>query len=80
MRVKIDYYGPLRAAAGRAHEEFDLSHPSTAGEVFHLACRLHPRMSEWAGRVLVTVGLDYVELSHQVKEGESLSFLPAGES
>lgn len=77
MRVKIEFYGPLRELAGQHEWSPDVPPGTTVGEALDLARRAFPGLADYPARLLFTAGFDYVEPTHVIRAGEKISILPA---
>ncbi|MFA7345121.1 MAG: hypothetical protein WC003_12530 [Terrimicrobiaceae bacterium] len=77
MRVKVEFYDILRELAARHEWCPDLSPEATVAELYALAKRTFPALSAYPQQPVFTSGLDYVEEAHALREGETISVLPA---
>ncbi|MEI6278214.1 MAG: hypothetical protein WCQ16_02375 [Verrucomicrobiae bacterium] len=77
MRVKVEFYDTLRELTGCHEWAPDLAPGATVAELVDLAIRAFPRLVEFPGDPIFTAGLDYVETTHVIREGETISILPA---
>lgn len=77
MRVKVEFYDILRQLTGQHEWCPDVAPVATVEELFTLAKRSFPALAAYPGETVFTSGLDYVEPSHQLSEGETISILPA---
>ncbi len=76
MRVKVEFYDALRGLT-ECHEWMpDVTPGSTAGDLYALAKRAFPALEKFPLEPVFTAGLDYVEASHVIREGEAISILP----
>jgi len=76
MRVKVEFYDALREQTGCHEWTPDVTPGSTAGDLFALARRAFPALENFPLEPVFTAGLDYVEASHVIREGEAISILP----
>lgn len=76
MRIKVEFYDILRELTGRHEWCADIQPGSTAAELFSLARRVFPSLEKFPCAPVFTSGLDYVESSHVIGEGETISILP----
>lgn len=76
MTTKIELYSVLRDLAGTAELEFSLPDDATIETLLGELYALHPRLSEWDGRLLLAADLDYVERAHVIQPGEVISIMP----
>ena len=77
MRVKVEFYDILRELAA-CHEWCpDMTPGATVAELFSVAKRSFPALASYPLQPVFTSGLDYVEGVHVLREGETISILPA---
>ncbi|MEI6072633.1 MAG: hypothetical protein WCS31_12625 [Verrucomicrobiae bacterium] len=77
MRVRVEFYDTLRELAGCHEWSPDLAPGATVAELWDLARRAFPELAGFPGAPVFTAGLDYVETTHVIREGETISILPA---
>ena len=77
MRVQVEFYETLRELTGCHEWSPDLAPGATVAELFDLALRAFPPLAKFPGSPVFTAGLDYVETTHVIREGETISILPA---
>lgn len=76
MPVKVEFYGLLRELAGR-HEWSAYIEPGTTVAGLYSAAKLaFPALGSYPQQPIFTSGLDYVEETHIVRDGETISALP----
>lgn len=76
MRVKVEFYDILRELSG-VHEWCPkIPAGATVGDLYALAKLTFPRMASYPQQPVFTAGLDYVETTHVLQEGETISILP----
>jgi len=76
MRVNVEFYDTLRELAGCHEWTPDVPPGSTVGDLVALAGRAFPALDALPFEPVFTAGLDYVEASHVIREGEAISILP----
>ena len=77
MRVKVEFYDILRELTA-CHEWCpDVPPGSTVAELFSVAKHTFPPLASYPQQPVFTSGLDYVEDVHILREGETISILPA---
>jgi len=77
MRIKVEFYEALRVLTQRHEWLAEVSEKCTAREVFALAQTTFPALASYCPQPIVMAGLDHVPMDHTLREGETLSFLPA---
>lgn len=77
MRVRVEFYGILREFAGQQEWILDLPREVAVFDILEEARRAFPGLSRYPQEPVFTCGLDYVEPSHKVRDGETISILPA---
>ena len=77
MRVKVEFYDILRELAAQHEWRADLAPTATVAELYSIAKRTFPALEAYPQKPVFTSGLDYVEESHVLREGEIISILPA---
>lgn len=76
MPVKVEFYDILRELTGGPEWRPDISSGETVGGLYDLARRTFPGLAAYPQQPVFTSGLDYVEATHVVQEGETISILP----
>lgn len=76
MRVKVEFYDVLRELTGCHEWQPDLAAGATVGDVLDLARRVFPPLATFPLQPVFTCGLDYVEASHVIADGSTISLLP----
>jgi len=77
MRVKVEFYDTLRQLTGCHEWAPDLAQGATVAELWELARRVFPQLDKFSGAPVFTAGLDYIEPTHVIRGGETISILPA---
>ncbi|MFA7234801.1 MAG: hypothetical protein WC076_11905 [Terrimicrobiaceae bacterium] len=77
MRVKVEFYDLLRELTAHHEWRADIPPGTTVAELFSIAKRAFPALAAYPRQPVFTSGLDYVEASHVLHEGETVSILPA---
>ena len=76
MLVKVEFYDILRELSGGPEWCPDISSGATVADLYALAQRTFPRLAPYPQQPVFTSGLDYVETTHVLQEGETISILP----
>ena len=76
MRVRVEFYDVLREFTGCHEWIADVPAGATVGEIFDMGRRVFPSLAAFELDPVFTCGLDYVEASHVVAEGSTISILP----
>ncbi len=77
MRIKVEFYDTIRQLTGCHEWSPDLAPGATVAELFHLAQRAFPQLRDFPEAPIFTANLDYVEAAHVIRDGETISILPA---
>jgi molybdopterin synthase sulfur carrier subunit len=72
MSIKVRYFASLKEKLGRATDEIDAAHVTTASGVWYAANPNRPIPEN----TLVAVNMDYVDLRAHVKDGDEVAFFP----
>jgi hypothetical protein len=77
MRIKVEFYDILREFTA-CHEWCpDVPPGATVAELYSVAKRTFPALASYPLQPVFTSGLDYAEDVHILREGETISILPA---
>ena len=77
MRVDVEFYDLLRELTGHHEWRADVAPGTTVADLFSLAQHFFPALAGYPQQPVFTSGLDYVEAEHVLREGETISILPA---
>lgn len=75
MRLKVKYFSIARDAAGTSLEELELSQNATVAQLKEVLWRLHPKLSELEGLLLLVNG-NQVQDSQALREGDEVAVIP----
>lgn len=76
MRAKVRLFARLSELAGTREAEVELGEGLTAGEVYELLCRDHPKLSGLGEILRYAVNGEYVPAAHPVGENDEVALIP----
>ena len=76
MKIEVQFFSCLRDLAGGSHRALDLPVGATVADLLARLYADHPRMQEWDKTLLVAVGLEFVDRSQELHEGDEVAVMP----
>ena len=76
MKVEVQFFSRLRDIVGGSKLDLDLPESETLGSLLTRLYADYPEMSRWDKHLLLAVGLDYVERSQALRDGDVVSVMP----
>lgn len=76
MKIKVEFYSVLRDLAGAHEIEVEVADGTTMRDLLAQLHETVPGLREWDSKLLLAAGLDYVERTHVIREGEVISIMP----
>jgi molybdopterin converting factor subunit 1 len=76
VRVKVRLFARLRDIAGAAELTREVPADATIGSVWQGLVAEHPALAEYERSISVAVNADYARMSHAVRDGDEVAFLP----
>jgi molybdopterin synthase sulfur carrier subunit len=71
MSIEVKFFASLRERLGHSHLQLDSASAATVGEVWQ-QCTHQPVPAN----VLMAVNMEYVDISHPVRDGDEVAFFP----
>ncbi len=76
MKVKTKFFAAIKDIVGTPEVELEITPGTTAGDLFQRYCRQHPRLNQYAERIMISVNLEFVSPETHLKEGDEIAFIP----
>jgi molybdopterin converting factor subunit 1 len=76
MRVTVRLFARLRDIAGAAEMNRDVPEGATIGTVWRQLVTEFPDLAHYERSISSAVNADYARMSHLVREGDEVAFLP----
>ncbi len=76
IRVTLKLFGPLRDILGRDDMPLVLAPPYDGTNAFETIAAESPELLAWRSSVRLAVNLEYVPMSHVLREGDEICFIP----
>jgi molybdopterin converting factor subunit 1 len=76
MRVTVQLFARLRELAGRGEWVCDVPDGATVADVWRALASAFPAVTPMAGSVSSAVNADFAAMTHRVRDGDEVAFLP----
>jgi len=76
IAISIKYFAILREQLGASDAVLDVPVGTTAGEIYAIATRDHPRLAGLERSIMLMVNEEYVRADHQLQDGDEIAFIP----
>ena len=76
MKVRVQFYAQLRDLAGTREQELDLPEGATVRDLLNEIYAQQPSLRAHDKSILVGVGVEFVDRSYVLKEGEEIAIMP----
>lgn len=76
MTTRVEFYSVLRDITGAHEIEVSLPDGSSIAVLLGGLHAQYPALAEWDGKLLFAADLDYVDRSHVIQSGETISIMP----
>jgi molybdopterin synthase sulfur carrier subunit len=76
VEVRIKFFGPLRDLVQTEEATWSVPEPHTGERAFESLAEVYPKLVPWRGSVRLAVNLEYVPMSHALRAGDEVSFIP----
>ena len=76
MKVRVQFYAQLRDLAGIREQDVDLPEGATVRDLLNEIYAHQPSLRAHDKSILIGVGVEFVDRSYGLKEGEEIAIMP----
>jgi molybdopterin converting factor subunit 1 len=76
MKVRVQFYAQLRDLAGTREQDVELPEGATVRDLLNEIYAQQPSLRAHDKSILIGVGVEFVDRSHGLKEGEEIAIMP----
>jgi molybdopterin converting factor small subunit len=76
LKIDVQFFSRLRDLVPAPDLSVDLPAGGSLGDLLTVLYGSYPALRAWDAHLLLAVGLDYAERSHQLHEGDAVSIMP----
>jgi molybdopterin converting factor small subunit len=76
LKVRADFYSRLREIVGAPSLEVTLDDGATVANLAGALFREHPRLRDFEKSMLFGIGVEFVDIDHQLREGDVVAIMP----
>lgn len=76
MKVRVHFYAQLRNLAGTREQGVDLPEGATVRDLLNEIYAQQPSLQAHDKSILIGVGVEFVDRSYALKEGEEIAIMP----
>lgn len=76
MKVRALLFSRIREIVGESSVDLTLPDGAAAGDLLENLIRTYPKLSDFEGSVLFGIGVEFVERTYKLKDGDEIAIMP----